>query len=106
MLRFSTDFSDLESFANFDNLGAIVDLHISAQGKHTEAILCSGINSDSSIKIVRKGITPRLDATLRLEHLLEVFTLKADSSGEYYSLLVLSFPGCTRILELVGVEFI
>jgi len=62
ILRLQNEFEDVIEVKTIDNLGPIVDIYVSEFEKHSEVVMCSGKDQDSSLKIVRKGITPKVEA--------------------------------------------
>ena len=62
ILRLQNEFQDVLEVKTIDNLGPIVDIYVSEFEKHSEVVMCSGKDQDSSLKIVRKGITPKVEA--------------------------------------------
>jgi hypothetical protein len=66
LIRLTKDFESISEVKSFENLGALVDITVSAFEKYSEAVLCSGKDHDSSLKIFRKGITPKVEMKIPL----------------------------------------
>ena len=105
ILRLQNEFEDVTEIKTIDNLGPIVDIYVSEFEKHSEVVMCSGKDQDSSLKIVRKGITPKIEAKVQIQHATDVFSLKASIDEEFYKYLIVSFISETHVLQLIEGTF-
>jgi DNA damage-binding protein 1 len=98
--------SYVEITDSFTNLGPIVDLSVvdlERQGQ-CQVVTCSGAFKDGSLRIIRNGIGINEQATIDLEGLKGLWSLRSSSSEAYHKYLVVSFISETRILSAAGEE--
>ncbi|XP_073392348.1 DNA damage-binding protein 1 isoform X2 [Physcomitrium patens] len=94
--------SYVEVLESFVNLGPIVDLcvvDLERQGQG-QVVTCSGAFKDGSLRIVRNGIGINEQASVELQGIKGMWSLRASSSDVYDTFLVVSFISETRILAM------
>ncbi|KAF5831460.1 mono-functional DNA-alkylating methyl methanesulfonate N-term-domain-containing protein [Dunaliella salina] len=92
----------VELLEAYTNLGPIVDfcvVDLDRQGQG-QVVTCSGVMSDGSLRIVRNGIGINEQATIELEGIKGVWSLRQTSMDVHDKYLVLSFVGETRLLAI------
>jgi DNA damage-binding protein 1 len=67
-------------------------------------IVFAGASKEGSLKILANGIGIQEHASIDLQGITGMWTLKMDMSMEFDSILVLSFVQHTRLLSLDGVD--
>ncbi|EFJ48849.1 UV-damaged DNA binding complex subunit 1 protein, partial [Volvox carteri f. nagariensis] len=92
----------LELVDSFPSLAPIVDfvvMDLERQGQG-QLVMCSGIDSDGSLRVVRNGIGINRQATVELPGIKGVWSLRSHYDDEYDKYLLLTFVGETRLLAL------
>jgi len=109
LVRLRTQAADnayVEVVEHFQNLGPIVDfcvVDLERQGQG-QVVTCSGAFKDGSLRVLRNGIGITEQASENLPGIKAMFSLRSSTATEYHSLLLMSFTGETRVLELVDGE--
>jgi len=96
----------LEVIDTYPNLGPIVDFCVvdfERQGQG-QLVTCSGAFKDGSLRVIRNGISIAEMASVELQGIKEIFSVKRLSTDRFHSYLIQSFSTETRVLELVGAE--
>ncbi|KAF2077319.1 hypothetical protein CYY_001385 [Polysphondylium violaceum] len=94
---------------NYTNLGPIVDfcvVDLEKQGQG-QIVTCSGVYRDGTLRVIRNGIGIADQASIPLEGIKGLWSLKPASSkgtNAYDKYLVTSFIGYTKILSFEGEE--
>ncbi|XP_052213076.1 DNA damage-binding protein 1-like isoform X2 [Dreissena polymorpha] len=97
--------SYVQVMETFTNLGPIVDMcvvDLERQGQG-QLVTCSGAFKEGSLRIIRNGIGIHEHASIDLPGIKGIWSLRVDSE-QYDNMLVLSFVGQTRVLQLAGEE--
>ncbi|XP_060580249.1 DNA damage-binding protein 1-like [Ruditapes philippinarum] len=97
--------SYVQVMETFTNLGPIVDMcvvDLERQGQG-QLVTCSGAYKEGSLRIIRNGIGIHEHASIDLVGIKGIWSLQVDSE-RYDNMLVLSFVGQTRVLQLTGEE--
>ncbi|XP_052801738.1 DNA damage-binding protein 1-like [Mya arenaria] len=97
--------SYVQVMETFVNLGPIVDMcvvDLERQGQG-QLVTCSGAYKEGSLRIIRNGIGIHEHASIDLPGIKGIWSLRVDSE-QYDNMLVLSFVGQTRVLQLTGEE--
>ena len=84
------------------NIGPILDFSIidlDQQGE-SQILTASGGYSDGSLRIVRNGVGIEEQASLELDGIKQMWSLKSKYSSKFEKYLVMSFIGETRILGI------
>uniref|UniRef100_A0A7S3QK85 DNA damage-binding protein 1 n=1 Tax=Dunaliella tertiolecta TaxID=3047 RepID=A0A7S3QK85_DUNTE len=92
----------VELLETYTNLGPIIDfcvVDLDRQGQG-QVVTCSGALSDGSLRIVRNGIGINEQATIELDGIKGVWSLRQTSMDVHDKYLVLSFVGETRLLAI------
>jgi len=98
----------VEVLETFTNIGPIVDMclvDLDRQGGQRQLVTCSGAYKDGSLRVVRSGIGMQEQASLEVEGIKGVWSLRPTSSSSnstaaFDKYLVQSFIGETRILSI------
>ncbi|KAJ8449900.1 hypothetical protein Cgig2_029262 [Carnegiea gigantea] len=94
--------SYVEVLERYVNLGPIVDfcvVDLERQGQG-QVVTCSGAYKDGSLRIVRNGIGINEQASVELQGIKGMWSLKSSSDDVYDTFLVVSFISETRILAM------
>ncbi|KMZ57778.1 DNA damage-binding protein 1 [Zostera marina] len=94
--------SYVESLERYVNLGPIVDfcvVDLERQGQG-QVVTCSGAYKDGSLRIVRNGIGINEQASVELEGIKGLWSLRVSTNDPHDTFLVVSFIGETRILAM------
>lgn len=97
--------SYVEVMETFTNLGPIVDMcvvDLERQGQG-QLVTCSGAYKEGSLRIIRNGIGIHEHASIDLPGIKGIWSLQLNSD-QYDDMIVLSFVGQTRVLQLSGEE--
>ncbi|CAK0750170.1 hypothetical protein CVIRNUC_001969 [Coccomyxa viridis] len=92
----------VEVLDSMTNLGPIIDfvvVDLERQGQG-QVVMCSGVMSDGSLRIVRNGIGMIEQASVELPGIKGMWALRASAMDAFDKYLVLSFVGETRILAI------
>jgi DNA damage-binding protein 1 len=98
--------SYVEVLDTFDNLGPIVDMclvDLDKQGQG-EVVACCGCNHDGSLRIIKNGIGIEEQASIELEGIKGMWSLREKSDSSFDKYLVQSFTAETRVLAIVNDE--
>eukprot|EP01080_Neovahlkampfia_damariscottae_P007699 gene7699-12165_t len=96
------DESYVEVIEDWTNIGPILDFSIidlDQQGD-SQILTASGGYSDGSLRIVRNGVGIEEQASLDLDGIKQMWSLKSTFSSKFEKYLVMSFIGETRILGI------
>ncbi|KAL9270792.1 DNA damage-binding protein 1-like protein [Drosera capensis] len=94
--------SYVEVLERYVNLGPIVDfcvVDLERQGQG-QVVTCSGAYKDGSLRIVRNGIGINEQASVELEGIKGMWSLRSSTDDVYDTFLVVSFISETRILAM------
>ncbi|CAI7840716.1 unnamed protein product, partial [Closterium sp. NIES-53] len=94
--------SYVEEMERFVNLGPIVDMAVvdlDRQGQG-QLVTCSGAFGDGSLRVVRNGIGINEQATVELEGIKGMWSLRRGTWEEHDTLLVVTFVSETRSLAI------
>ncbi|KAG5515910.1 hypothetical protein RHGRI_036826 [Rhododendron griersonianum] len=94
--------SYVEVLESYVNLGPIVDfcvVDLERQGQG-QVVTCSGAYKDGSLRIVRNGIGINEQASVELQGIKGMWSLRAATDDPYDTFLVVSFISETRILAM------
>ncbi|KAL6991597.1 DNA damage-binding protein 1a [Sarracenia purpurea var. burkii] len=94
--------SYVEVLERYVNLGPIVDfcvVDLERQGQG-QVVTCSGAYKDGSLRIVRNGIGINAQASVELQGIKGMWSLRAATEDPYDTFLVVSFISETRILAM------
>ncbi|CAI9783475.1 unnamed protein product [Fraxinus pennsylvanica] len=94
--------SYVEVLERFVNLGPIVDfcvVDLERQGQG-QVVTCSGAYKDGSLRIVRNGIGINEQASVELQGIKGMWSLRSATEDPYDTFLVVSFISETRILAM------
>ncbi|PSS29021.1 DNA damage-binding protein [Actinidia chinensis var. chinensis] len=94
--------SYVEVLERYVNLGPIVDfcvVDLERQGQG-QVVTCSGAYKDGSLRIVRNGIGINEQASVELQGIKGMWSLRAATDDPYDTFLVVSFISETRILAM------
>ncbi|KAL0407520.1 UNVERIFIED_CONTAM: DNA damage-binding protein 1 [Sesamum latifolium] len=94
--------SYVEVLERYVNLGPIVDfcvVDLERQGQG-QVVTCSGAYKDGSLRIVRNGIGINEQASVELQGIKGMWSLRSASDDPYDTFLVVSFISETRILAM------
>ncbi|XP_047339396.1 DNA damage-binding protein 1 [Impatiens glandulifera] len=94
--------SYVEVLEKYVNLGPIVDfcvVDLERQGQG-QVVTCSGAYKDGSLRIVRNGIGINEQASVELQGIKGMWSLRASSDDPFDTFLVVSFISETRILAM------
>ncbi|KAG6496539.1 hypothetical protein ZIOFF_044406 [Zingiber officinale] len=94
--------SYVEVLEAYVNLGPIVDfcvVDLERQGQG-QVVTCSGAYKDGSLRIVRNGIGINEQASVELQGIKGLWSLRSSINDPYDSLLVVSFISETRVLAM------
>ncbi|KAI3988674.1 hypothetical protein MKX01_027038 [Papaver californicum] len=94
--------SYVEVVERYVNLGPIVDfcvVDLERQGQG-QVVTCSGAYKDGSLRIVRNGIGINEQASVELQGIKGMWSLRASTDDPYDTFLVVSFISETRILAM------
>ncbi|KAF6166099.1 hypothetical protein GIB67_023809 [Kingdonia uniflora] len=94
--------SYVEVLERYVNLGPIVDLcvvDLERQGQG-QVVTCSGAYKDGSLRIVRNGIGINEQASVELQGIKGMWSLRSSTDDIYDTFLVVSFISETRILAM------
>ncbi|KAF5934020.1 hypothetical protein HYC85_030191 [Camellia sinensis] len=101
-LQPDTKGSYVEVLEKYVNLGPIVDfcvVDLERQGQG-QVVTCSGAYKDGSLRIVRNGIGINEQASVELQGIKGMWSLRAATDDPYDTFLVVSFISETRILAM------
>ncbi|KAG5189499.1 hypothetical protein JKP88DRAFT_353064 [Tribonema minus] len=96
------DGSYVEVLESFSNLGPIVDLCLvdfDKQGQ-AQAVTCSGCYRDGSLRVIRNGIGINEQASIELEGIKGMWSLREGHAAPFDKYLVQSFITETRVLAI------
>ncbi|XP_043689453.1 DNA damage-binding protein 1-like [Telopea speciosissima] len=94
--------SYVEALERYVNLGPIVDfcvVDLERQGQG-QVVTCSGAYKDGSLRIVRNGIGINEQASVELQGIKGMWSLRSSTDDPYDTFLVVSFISETRILAM------
>ncbi|KAK6917109.1 Cleavage/polyadenylation specificity factor, A subunit, C-terminal [Dillenia turbinata] len=94
--------SYVEVLERYVNLGPIVDfcvVDLERQGQG-QVVTCSGAYKDGSLRIVRNGIGINEQASVELQGIKGIWSLRSSTDDAYDTFLVVSFISETRILAM------
>ncbi|CAN1823279.1 DNA damage-binding protein 1 [Linum perenne] len=94
--------SYVEVLERYVNLGPIVDfcvVDLERQGQG-QVVTCSGAYKDGSIRIVRNGIGINEQASVELQGIKGMWSLRSSTNDPYDTFLVVSFISETRVLAM------
>ncbi|CAI9760069.1 unnamed protein product [Fraxinus pennsylvanica] len=94
--------SYVEVMERYVNLGPIVDfcvVDLERQGQG-QVVTCSGAYKDGSLRIVRNGIGINEQASVELQGIKGMWSLRSATDDQYDTFLVVSFISETRILAM------
>ncbi|XP_074558641.1 DNA damage-binding protein 1a [Curcuma longa] len=94
--------SYVEVLESYVNLGPIVDfcvVDLERQGQG-QVVTCSGAYKDGSLRIVRNGIGINEQASVELQGIKGLWSLRSSINDPHDSLLVVSFISETRVLAM------
>ncbi|XP_010906318.1 DNA damage-binding protein 1a [Elaeis guineensis] len=94
--------SYIEVLERYVNLGPIVDfciVDLERQGQG-QVVTCSGAYKDGSLRIVRNGIGINEQASVELQGIKGLWSLRSSTNDPYDTFLVVSFISETRILAM------
>ncbi|XP_038978806.1 DNA damage-binding protein 1a [Phoenix dactylifera] len=94
--------SYVEVLERYVNLGPIVDfcvVDLERQGQG-QVVTCSGAYKDGSLRIVRNGIGINEQASVELQGIKGLWSLRSSTNDQYDTFLVVSFISETRILAM------
>ncbi|XP_043699363.1 DNA damage-binding protein 1 isoform X2 [Telopea speciosissima] len=94
--------SYVEVLERYVNLGPIVDfcvVDLERQGQG-QVVTCSGAYKDGSLRIVRNGIGINEQASVELQGIKGMWSLRSSTNDPYDTFLVVSFISETRILAM------
>ncbi|XP_077229211.1 DNA damage-binding protein 1 [Tasmannia lanceolata] len=94
--------SYVEVLERYVNLGPIVDfcvVDLERQGQG-QVVTCSGAYKDGSLRIVRNGIGINEQASVELQGIKGMWSLRSSTDDPYDTFLVVSFISETRILAM------
>ncbi|KAK4488128.1 hypothetical protein RD792_003870 [Penstemon davidsonii] len=94
--------SYVEVIERYVNLGPIVDfcvVDLERQGQD-QVVTCSGAYKDGSLRIVRNGIGINEQASVELQGIKGMWSLRSATYDPYDTFLVVNFVGETRILAM------
>ncbi|XAR59373.1 hypothetical protein NMG60_11015195 [Bertholletia excelsa] len=94
--------SYVEVLERYVNLGPIVDfcvVDLERQGQG-QVVTCSGAYKDGSLRVVRNGIGINEQASVELQGIKGMWSLRAATDDPYDTFLVVSFISETRILAM------
>ncbi|KAH7836469.1 hypothetical protein Vadar_001704 [Vaccinium darrowii] len=94
--------SYVEVLESYVNLGSIVDfcvVDLERQGQG-QVVTCSGAYKDGSLRIVRNGIGINEQASVELQGIKGMWSLRAATDDPYDTFLVVSFISETQILAM------
>ncbi|XP_047333166.1 DNA damage-binding protein 1-like [Impatiens glandulifera] len=92
--------SYVEVLERYVNLGPIVDFCVVDLDGQGQVVTCSGAYKDGSLRIVRNGIGINEQASVELQGIKGMWSLRGSSDDPYDTFLVVSFIGDTRILAM------
>lgn len=94
--------SYVEVLEKYVNLGPIVDfcvVDLERQGQG-QVVTCSGAYKDGSLRIVRNGIGINEQASVELQGIKGLWSLRSSTNDPYDTFLVVSFINETRVLAM------
>ncbi|WOL18645.1 DNA damage-binding protein 1 [Canna indica] len=94
--------SYVEVLERYVNLGPIVDfcvVDLERQGQG-QVVTCSGAYKDGSLRIVRNGIGINEQASVELQGIKGLWSLRSSTNDPYDTFLVVSFISETRVLAM------
>ncbi|KAG1365035.1 DNA damage-binding protein 1 [Cocos nucifera] len=94
--------SYVEVLERYVNLGPIVDfcvVDLERQGQG-QVVTCSGAYKDGSLRVVRNGIGINEQASVELQGIKGLWSLRSSTNDPYDTFLVVSFISETRILAM------
>ncbi|KAJ8467238.1 hypothetical protein OPV22_029790 [Ensete ventricosum] len=94
--------SYIEVLEKYVNLGPIVDfcvVDLERQGQG-QVVTCSGAYKDGSLRIVRNGIGINEQASVELQGIKGLWSLRSSTNDPYDTFLVVSFINETRVLAM------
>jgi len=101
------DGSYISVMRSFSNLGPILDMcvvDLEKQGQG-QLVTCSGAFKEGSLRIIRNGIGIQEHASIDLDGIMGLWSLKVNSvNTEYHDTIVLSFVGQSRVLSIATEE--
>ena len=96
--------SYIEPKQEFQNIGPIIDLSIvdlEKQGQG-QVITCSGALKDGSLRVVRNGIGIQDQASIEMEGIKGMWSLRKTFGSAFDNYLVITFRDETHVLEIEG----
>mmetsp|Transcript_17313 Transcript_17313/g.25961 ORF Transcript_17313/g.25961 Transcript_17313/m.25961 type:complete len:1013 (-) Transcript_17313:81-3119(-) len=96
-----TDNGYIQEIDRFCNLGPILDfcmVDLDRQGQGM-MVTCSGAGKDGSLRAIRNGIGINPDATIDMEGMQGIWSLKSELRSPYHQYLVISFAVQTFVLS-------
>ncbi|XP_072969615.1 DNA damage-binding protein 1 [Typha angustifolia] len=101
-LQPDTKGSYVEVLEKYVNLGPIVDfcvVDLERQGQG-QVVTCSGAYKDGSLRVVRNGVGINEQASVELQGIKGLWSLRSSTNDPYDTFLVVSFISETRILAM------
>lgn len=98
--------SHVEVLETYESLGPIVDMcmvDMDRQGQ-AQAVTCSGLGKDGSLRVVTNSIDIKEQASIEMQGIKGMWSLRPSSSAEHDKYLVQAFITETRVLAIEGDE--
>ena len=92
----------VEVLSTYSNVGPILDMTVvkSASNGQAQIVTCSGALGNGSLRVVRSGIGVQEHASVEMEGITRMWSLRGSDSSPFDSSLVQSFSRETRILSI------
>lgn len=92
----------LEVVSTYMNIGPILDMAVvkSASNGQAQVVTCSGALGNGSLRVVRSGIGVHEQASIDIEGMKRMWSLRASDTSPFDTSLVQSFSRETRILSM------